>query len=61
MVAGLNDVENCADARISDLFNGREPFALIDETAILGVQLVTKLLDEDLRDECAAVSIVRPA
>ncbi|MCI9413819.1 MAG: insulinase family protein [Clostridiales bacterium] len=61
MVAGLNDVENCADARISDLFNGREPFALIDETATLGVQLVTKLLDEDLRDECAAVSIVRPA
>ncbi|MCI8553629.1 MAG: insulinase family protein [Clostridiales bacterium] len=60
MVAGLNDVENCADARISDCFNGREPFALIDEMAALGVQWVTERLESDFHDTCSVLSIVRP-
>ena len=60
LAAAYNDVENCADAVVADYFSGREPYALIDETAALGVEWVTKLLRENLRAERSAISVIRP-
>ena len=60
LIASLNDVESCADMLISDAFDRREPYSLIDAAAALTPEAVTRALSRSLFPEQAALSVVSP-
>ncbi len=58
LIAGLNDVESCADWVLDDHMYGRQPFALIDSVAQLEVTAVEKVLQHCLLADNKVISIV---
>lgn len=61
LVSSLNDVENCGDILVSDFFYGRAPFALVEAAASLTPAAVARMLEDGLRREQSALSVVSPA
>ena len=60
LIAGLNDVENCGDRVVRDAIYGRKPFELLDAAAVLDIQSVYDCLQNGLREDREALSVVRP-
>ncbi len=58
LIAGLNDVESCADWLLDDYMYGRKPFSLIDSVAALDVKSVEDVLRRCLLTDNKVVSIV---
>ncbi len=58
LIAGLNDVESCADWLLDDYMYGRKPFSLIDSVAALDVQSVEDVLHRCLLADNKVISIV---
>ena len=61
LISRLNDVENCGNMLVNDYFYQRKPFELIDEAAGLDIQSVYAFLQEGLKRESAALSVVTPS
>ncbi len=58
LIAGLNDVESCADWLLDDYMYGRNPFSLIDSVASLDVKSVEDVLHRCLLTDNKVISIV---
>ena len=61
MVAGLNNVEECADMLVDDHLRGNPPFAMLDAAAKLTMEDVQALLRDGWHREASTLSVIVPS
>lgn len=59
-VAQLNDVEGCGDLLVTDYFEGKAPFDMLDAAAALQLDTVQSMLAQRLQTTSCSLSVIRP-